>query len=90
MTATTHGVNDTPILASCRCGDDEQLQLMRDLMNQGMGQLEASRIAFCKPPEPRAVPEVWSAWAKVEVRRLGNAIRVRLGMPELPLFEAVQ
>lgn len=89
MTATSHGIEKTPILASCSCGDDPQLQMLRDLMNAGMGQLDASRIAFGSHPGPRASSAAWSTWAKVEARRLGNAVRARLGMPLLPLLEVV-
>jgi len=89
MTATTHGVR-TPILASCQCNDDPQLQLMRDLMNGGMGQLDASRIAFGNEPHPRAGRDAWSTWVRVETRRLGNVVRRQLGHPELPLLEAVR
>ena len=89
MTASSHGTGKTPILASCQCGDDPQLQLLRDLMNRGMGQLEASRIAFGNTPADRPGAEVWSTWVKVEARRLGNALRRRLGLAELPLIEAV-
>jgi hypothetical protein len=86
---TSHGIEKTPVLASCQCGDDPQLQLLRDLMNAGMDQIPASRIAFGNTPSPRALPAVWSAWTKVEARRLGNSLRRRLGLPELPLAEAV-
>lgn len=88
MTATTHGVNNTPILAACQCGDDPQLQMLRDLMNNGMGQLDASRIAFGNHPGDHASRDAWSTWARVEVRRLGNVVRRQLGLPELPLLEA--
>lgn len=84
---TSHGVDDTPILSSCRCGDDPKLQLLRDLMNAGMGQLEASRIAFGNDPGPRASAGAWSTWARVEARRLANTVRGRLGLPQLPLVE---
>jgi hypothetical protein len=89
MTATSHGVNSTPILASCQCGDDPALQLLRDLMNNGMAQLEASKIAFGHDPGPQASRDTWSTWIKVEARKLGNAARRQLGLPELPLVEAV-
>lgn len=89
MTATSHGIEKTPILASCQCGDDPQLQLLRDLMNGGMPQLDASRIAFGSHPSARASSTTWSTWAKVETRRLSNTLRIRLGMPVLPLVEAV-
>lgn len=89
MTATSHGIDENPILAGCRCGDDPQLQLLRDLIADGMGQLEASRIAFGHEPGPRADRSVWSTWAKVEARRMGNAVRRRLGYPELPLLEVI-
>lgn len=85
---STHGM-ETPILAACQCGDDPQLQLLRDLMNAGMAQLDASRIAFGAHPSDRAPREVWSTWSRVEVRRLGNVVRRQLGLPALPLLEAV-
>lgn len=87
---TDYGVGKTPILASCQCGDDPQLQLLRDLMNGGMAQLDASRIAFGSEPSPRAPRYVWSIWSQVEGRRLGNLLRSRLGLPTLPLIEAVR
>ena len=71
MTATTHGASNTPILASCRCGDDPQLQLLGNY------------------PSDHASRDVWSTWAAVEVRRLGNALLRQLGLPELPLLEEV-
>lgn len=89
MTATSHGAGKTPILASCQCGDDPQLQLLRDLMNAGMAQIEASKIAFGSDPGPRASRETWSTWARVEARNLGNAVRRQLGLPELALLEVV-
>lgn len=85
---TEHGIA-TPILASCQCGNDPALQLLRDLMNGGMGQLDASKIAFGYPPSDHASRDEWSTWVKVEVRTLGNVVRRQLGLPELPLVEAV-
>lgn len=90
MTATTHGIETTPILAACQCGNDPELQLLRDLINNGMGQIEASRIAFGSDPGPHAGGSTWSTWARVEARRAGNELRRRLGMPVLPLVEAVR
>lgn len=89
MTATDYGVKDTPILASCICDDDPQLQLLRDLMNRGMRQWDASQIAFGHHPSDRASRDVWSTWARLEARRIGNGKRRQLGLPELPLLEAV-
>lgn len=88
MTATTHGAGKTPILASCQCGDDPQLQMLRDLMNGGMGQLDASRIAFGNSPSPSSSGAVWSVWIRVEARRLANNLRGQLGLPALSLLEA--
>lgn len=90
MTATAHGIEKNPILDSCQCGDDPQLQLLRDLISDGMDQLAASRIAFGNDPGPRASSAAWSTWARVETRRLGNQLRRRLGMRDLPLVEAVR
>lgn len=84
MTSTSHGTGNTPILASCQCGDDPQLQMLRDLMDGGLSQWEASKIAFGYDPGPRGSRDAWTVWARVEARRFGNAARRQLGLPELP------
>lgn len=90
MTATSHGIEKTPILAACQCGDDPQLQLLRDLINGGMGQWDASKIAFGQAPGARATGPVWSTWVRIEARRTANTLRQRLGMPALSLIEVLR
>lgn len=81
---------------SCRC-KDKQVDQLRDLIGHGFNQLDASRmlwdpasIEIDPAPEFGASPLSWSIWIHLMVRRLGNRVRRRLGLPEEPeTFSAV-
>lgn len=76
---------DTPVLAACQCGDDPELQLLRDLILHDVNQYDASLIAFGHAPRSTAPAWVQTLWARLEARRAGNKVRADLGMPELPI-----
>lgn len=69
--------------SACTCTDPE-LQLLRDLIARGMGQWEASQVAFGTRPPFTASPAVWRAWRRIWVRRVINDARRALGYPLLP------
>lgn len=75
----------TPVLASCQCGDDPELQLLRDLITNDLDQWNASLIAFGHPPKPDAPQWAQLLWARLEARRIANRTRADLCMPLLPL-----
>lgn len=76
---------ETPVLATCECGDDPALQLLRDLILHDVDQYDASLIAFGHAPRTTAPAWVHRTWARLEVRRIGNKVRADLGLPELPV-----
>lgn len=77
-------MTQTPILDACHCGDDPQLQLLRDLISRNVAVRDASLISFGHAPRAAAPVEVHRLAAKVALRRTVNATRAELGMPLLP------
>lgn len=86
---STPTAEDTPIFDTCRCDDDSALQLMRDLVTAGVPQWDASLIAFSRELPTTATARSWTAWARIEARRIANRARVALGLPELPVTEVI-
>lgn len=80
---------DNPALAECQCGDDPQLQLLRDLLLRDVPQYDASLIAFGYPPRTTAAASVHRIWAGVEARRIANRARVELGLDEVRLLDPI-
>lgn len=69
------------VVRTCGC-QDTQLALMFDLMDEGLDQPDASRIAFGATPSLDATRLAWKAWCRVYVYQLGQELRARLGLRE--------
>lgn len=82
---------DTPIFTElagyCIC-DDPAVDLLRDLIGQGLNHWDACLIAFGQTPAWDAPPIVWRAWCAREARRMGNDLRDRLGLRREPASAA--
>jgi hypothetical protein len=71
---------------SCYC-NDPALDLLHALIADGMDQQAASRVAFAKTPPWTTSATVLRLWYHVEIRRLANAARRQVGLPQIPAFD---
>lgn len=68
-------------VVTCECADRE-LAFMFDLMDAGLEQWEASRIAYGQlPPTVGAPPAANKAWCRATVRDLFAQLRALVGLP---------
>lgn len=81
---------ETEHVSDCSCKPDPQLDLLHDLIALGVGQRDATLLAFGHQPDLRVDGGnvlAWEIWSRLTVRRIANRARRQLALPEVPLLE---